>query len=82
MEGKIVSAEKPHRDNTGIIFQKNPKWTAEKEGRPTHEGECSFVCPCCNVTSRKRIAGWRKQGPKVQFLAIAFSEPAKPKEKS
>jgi hypothetical protein len=66
-----MSAEKPHADNSGVLFAQKAKWTSEKPGRPSSMGEVTIVCPTCNFRMRKRVSGWEQGG----YQSLAFSEP-------
>lgn len=69
-----MSAEKPHKENTGVLYPKGQKWIAEKPGRPTHEGEVTILCPECSRSFRKRIVAWSKENQFGWFQTLAFNE--------
>lgn len=75
-----MSAAKPHKPNTGVLYPTKEKWRAGKEGRPDMTGEVTIACPTCNCASRKRVAVWSKQNDYGPYLSLAFSDPSVQKQ--
>lgn len=67
-----MSAENPHRNNSGILF-KNRKRNSEKA--PDMTGECTIN------GQRFYVSSWTKQGQQGDFRTLAFN-PADGKEQS
>lgn len=76
-----MSAEQPHKPNTGVLFPNSDKWREQKEGRPNYSGEISAVCPCCHASNRYRVAAWNQVGKQSgkPFLSVKLSEPQEKK---
>lgn len=69
-----MSAENPHRENSGVMFFNSPKWIEQKPGRPALGGECTVG------GKRYRVAAWIKELPDGrEFFSLSFAEP-KPQE--
>lgn len=66
-----MSAEQPHKDNTGVLFVNSAKWKAQGVNRPDYGGECTIA------GKRYRVAAWEKVSDAGQaYLSLAFSLPA------
>lgn len=65
-----MSAEKMHKDGTGVLFENRAKWIAEKPSRPALGGEATIG------GKRWRVAGWyKKSDAGNDFISLAFTEP-------
>lgn len=67
-----MSAERPHKDGTGVLYSNNPA-KKKSERSPDAGGECTIA------GKRYRIAGWRHEstnGNGMPWLSLAFT-PAK-----
>lgn len=63
-----MSAEKQHKDNTGVLFPNSAKWKAQGTNRPDYGGECTVA------GIRYRVAAWEKTSEAGNpFLSLAFS---------
>jgi hypothetical protein len=81
LEDTEMSAEKPHKLDTGAIFPNSEKWIAEKEGRPQHGGEATIVCQHCQQVNRVRVSAWQHVDRAGKaFMSLAFTAPRAKKE--
>lgn len=78
-----MSAENPHKPNSGVLFPNSAKWIAAKKGRPYMGGEVEIECPCCREKFEMRLAAWKQQGKESgrDFLSLAFTLPKENEEK-
>ena len=70
-----MSASKPHKPNTGVLYPTKEKWRLAKDGRPFFEGEAQLQCPSCQHQFRLRLAGWQKSNDYGPFQSLAFNTP-------
>lgn len=63
-----MSAERPHRDNSGVLFVNHRRHTDKS---PAYEGEATVA------GVRYRMAAWEKQGKFDKFYSLSFSIPQK-----
>jgi hypothetical protein len=71
-----LSADNPHKPNSGVLFPNSEKWIAGKKDRPYMGGEVQIHCPKCRAEFELRIAAWKQTGQGDRsFLSLAFSLP-------
>jgi len=65
-----MSAEKPHNENTGVLFTNSDAWKKEKAGRPDFSGEITVE------GKRFRLSAWNKISKSTgrAFLSLALTE--------
>lgn len=64
-----MSAERPHRDNSGVLFTNSADWIAKGKDRPRVGGEATIA------GKRYRVAGWKHDTDDGRsYLSLEFSE--------